>query len=61
MPGEEEVGFEEDDVGEEEEEAIIEEDALEEELGEDMLATEEEADLADEPPSDTPGDFDEDL
>jgi DNA-directed RNA polymerase subunit omega len=58
---EEEVDFEADDVGEEEEETIVEEDGLEEELGEDMLATEEEADLADEPPSDSPGDFDEDL
>jgi DNA-directed RNA polymerase subunit omega len=58
---EEEVGLEADDAGEEEEEAIVEEDALEEELGEDMLAVEEEADLADEPPSDSPGDFDEDL
>jgi DNA-directed RNA polymerase subunit omega len=61
VPVEEEVVFESDDVGEEEEETIVEEDALEEELGEDMLAVEEEADLADEPPSDTPGDFDEDL
>jgi DNA-directed RNA polymerase subunit omega len=58
---EEEVVFEADDVGEEEEEEIVEEDAFEEELGEDMLAAEEEADLADEPPSDSPGDFDEDL
>ena len=58
---EEEVGFEADDVGEEEEEAIIEEDDLEEELAEDMLEAEEEADLADDPPSDSPGDFDEDL
>jgi DNA-directed RNA polymerase subunit omega len=60
-PVEEEVDFEADDMGEEEEETIAEEDGLEEELGEDMLATEEEADLADEPPSDSPGDFDEDL
>jgi DNA-directed RNA polymerase subunit omega len=59
-PVEEEVDFEADDMGEEEE-TIAEEDGLEEELGEDMLATEEEADLADEPPSDSPGDFDEDL
>jgi DNA-directed RNA polymerase subunit omega len=61
VPVEEEVGLEADDAGEEEEEAIVEEDALEEELGEDMLAVDEEADLADEPPSDSPGDFDEDL
>ena len=61
VPVDEEVGFEADEGGEEEEEAIVEEDALEEELGEDMLAAEEEADLADEPPSDSPGDFDEDL
>ena len=58
---EEEVDFEADDAGEEEEEAIVEEDALEEELGEDMLEAEEEADLADDPPRDTLGDFDEDL
>ena len=61
VPVEEEVGFEADDAGEEEEEAIVDEDPLEEELGEDMLATEQEADLADEPSSDSPGDFDEDL
>jgi hypothetical protein len=66
---EEEVDFEADDAGEEEEEAaggeekeaIVEEDGLEEELGEDMLEAEEEADLADDPPRDTLGDFDEDL
>ena len=67
VPVEEEVDFdaddavEADDAGEEEEEAIVEEDALEEELGEDMLETEEEADLADDPPRDTLGDFDEEL
>ena len=61
VPIEEEVDFEADDAGEEEEEAIVEEDALEEELGEDMLEAEEEADLADEPPRGTLGDFDEDL
>jgi DNA-directed RNA polymerase subunit omega len=61
VPVEEEVGLEADDAGEEGEEAIVEEGALEEELGEDMLAAEEEADLADEPPGDSPGDFDEDL
>jgi len=61
VPVEEEVDFEADDAGEEEEEAIVEEDALEEELGEDMLEAEEEADLADDPPRDTLGDFDEDL
>ena len=66
---EEEVDFEADDAGEEEEEAageeeeeaIVEEEALDEELGEDMLEAEEEADLADDPPRDTLGDFDEDL
>jgi len=58
---EEEVDFEADEAGEEEEEAIVEEDGLEEELGEDMLEAEEEADLADDPPRDTLGDFDEDL
>ena len=66
---EEEVDFEADDAGEEEEEAaggeeeeaIVEEDGLEEELGEDMLEAEEESDLADDPPRDTLGDFDEDL
>jgi DNA-directed RNA polymerase subunit omega len=61
VPVEEEVDFEADDAGEEEEEAIVEEDAIEEELGEDMLEAEEEADLADDPPRDTLGDFDEDL
>jgi DNA-directed RNA polymerase subunit omega len=64
MPVEEEAGFEADDAGEEEEdeeEALVEEDALEEELGEDMLEAEDEAELADVPPRDTPGDFDEDL
>ena len=61
VPVEEEVDFEADDAGEEEEEAIVEEDALEEELGEDMLEAEEGADLADDPPRDTLGDFDEDL
>jgi DNA-directed RNA polymerase subunit omega len=61
VPVEEEVDLEADDAEEEEEEAIVEEDALEEELGEDMLEAEEEADLADDPPRDTLGDFDEDL
>ena len=61
VPIEEEVDFEADDAGEEEEEAIVEEEALDEELGEDMLEAEEEADLADDPPRDTLGDFDEDL
>ena len=69
VPVEEEVDFEADDAGEEEEEAageeeeeaIVEEDGLEEELGEDMLEAEEGADLADDPPRDTLGDFDEDL
>ena len=61
VPVEEEVDFEADAAGEEEEEAIVEEDVLEEELGEDMLEAEEEADLADEPPRDTLGDFDEGL
>jgi DNA-directed RNA polymerase subunit omega len=54
-----EVGF---DAEEAEEEGIVEEEALEEEeLGEDMLEAEEEADLADVPPRELPGDFDEDL
>ena len=61
VPVEEEVDFEADDAGEEEEEAIVEEDALGEELGEDMLVAEEEADLGDDPPRDTLSDFDEDL
>jgi DNA-directed RNA polymerase subunit omega len=58
-PSEEEVEF---DTDEAEEEVIAEEEALEEEeLGEDMLEVEEDADLADAPPRDLPGDFDEDL
>jgi DNA-directed RNA polymerase subunit omega len=61
VPVEEEVDFEVDNAGEEEEEAVVEEDALEEELGEDMLEAREEADLADDPPRDTLSDFDEDL
>ena len=61
VPVEEKVDLASDDVGEEEEEAIVEEDVLEEELGEDILEAEEEADLADDPPGDSPGDFDEDL
>lgn len=55
---EEEVRF---DADEAEDEGIVEEEALEEELGEDMLEAEEDADLADVPPRDLPGDFDEDL
>ena len=58
---EEEVDLETDDAEEGEEKAIVEVDALEEELGEDMLEAEEESDLADDPPRDTLGDFDEDL
>ncbi len=61
VPVEEEVEFETDDTEEEEEEAVVEEEALEEELGEDMLGAEEDADLADVPPRNLPGDFDEDL
>ena len=49
------------DAEEAEEEGIVEEEALEEELGEDMLESEEDVDLADEPPRELPGDFDEDL
>ncbi|MBV8335636.1 MAG: DNA-directed RNA polymerase subunit omega [Alphaproteobacteria bacterium] len=49
------------DAVEAEEEGIVEEEGLEEELGEDMLESEEDVDLADEPPRELPGDFDEDL
>ena len=45
----------------EEEEADLEEEALDEELAVDILGAEEEADLADVPARDLPGDFDEDL
>jgi DNA-directed RNA polymerase subunit omega len=45
----------------EEEEAGLEEEALDEELAVDILGAEEEADLADGPARDLPGDFDEDL
>src|ERR1700736_2794470 len=45
----------------EEEEAVIEEEALDEELAEDILGTEEDADLADAPERDLAGDFDEEL
>ena len=44
-----------------EDEAVIEEEALEEELAEDMLGAEEEVDLGDGPERDLPGDFDEEL
>ncbi len=43
------------------EEAVIEEESLDEELAEDMLAVEEDIDLADGPVRDLPGDFDEEL
>ena len=42
-------------------EADLEEEALDEELAVDILGAEEEADLADVPARDLPGDFDEDL
>jgi len=45
----------------EEDEAGTEEEALEEELAEDMLVVEEEVDLVDGPERDLPGDFDEEL
>jgi DNA-directed RNA polymerase subunit omega len=56
---EEEGGLEVADL--EEEEADLEEEALDEELAVDILGAEEEADLADAPARDLPGDFDEDL
>jgi DNA-directed RNA polymerase subunit omega len=55
----EEGGLEVEDI--EEEEPDLEEEALGEELAVDMLGAEEEADLADAPARDLPGDFDEDL
>ncbi len=48
------------DLGEEEA-AVIEEEALEEGLAEDILGVEEEVDLGDGPERDLPGDFDEEL
>ena len=42
-------------------EAVIEEEALDEELAEDILGAEEEVDLGDGPERDVPGDFDEEL
>jgi len=39
----------------------LEEESLDEELAVDILGAEEEADLADVPARDLPGDFDEDL
>ena len=57
--GDEEAAFEVEDL--EEDEAIGEEEALDEELAVDILGAEEEADLADVPARDLPGDFDEDL
>jgi DNA-directed RNA polymerase subunit omega len=57
----EEAGAEADDLDLEEEEAVIEEEALDEGLAEDILGVEEEVDLADAPVSDLPGDFDEEL
>lgn len=56
---EEESALEAEDIGEEE--AGLEEEALDEELAVDILGAEEEADLADVPGRDLPGDFDEDL
>jgi len=57
----EEAGAEADDLDLEEGEAVIEEEALDEGLAEDILGVEEEVDLADAPVSDLPGDFDEEL
>jgi len=57
---EEEAALEAEDIGEDEE-AELEEEALDEELAVDILGAEEEADLADVPARDLPGDFDEDL
>ena len=56
----EEAVLEAEDIGAQEE-ADLEEEALEEELAVDILGAEEEADLADVPARDLPGDFDEDL
>jgi DNA-directed RNA polymerase subunit omega len=56
----EEAALEAEDIGQEEE-ADMEEEALDEELAVDILGAEEEADLADVPARDLPGDFDEDL
>ena len=56
----EDVAAEEaEDLGEDE--AVIEEEALDEELAEDILGAEEEVDLGDGPEPDLPGDFDEEL
>ena len=64
-PGlEEEAAADAEDLGEEdlgEEESVIEEEALDEELAEDILGADEDADLADAPTRDLPGDFDEEL
>ena len=57
---EDEAALEAEDIGEDEE-ADLEEEALDEELAVDILGAEEEADLADAPARDMPGDFDEDL
>jgi DNA-directed RNA polymerase subunit omega len=54
----EEAALEAEDIGEE---ADLEEEALDEEVAVDILGAEEEADLADVPARDLPGDFDEDL
>jgi DNA-directed RNA polymerase subunit omega len=42
-------------------EALLEEQAVDEELAEDMLGVEEDVDLVDGPANDLPGDFDEEL
>ena len=56
----EDVAAEEaEDLGEDE--AVIEEEALDEELAEDILGAEEEVDLGDGPEREVPGDFDEEL
>jgi len=59
VPLESETAIEAEDLREEE--GDLEEEALDEELAVDILGAEEEADLADVPARDLPGDFDEDL
>src|SRR5712672_2248962 len=59
-PDEEEAVAAAEDLDEEEDETVIEEEALEEELAEDILVAEEDADLVD-TTRDLAGDFDEEL
>jgi DNA-directed RNA polymerase subunit omega len=58
---EEVAAAEAEDLDLEDEEAVIEEEALGEELAEDILGAEEDRDLADAPTRDLAGDFDEEL